>query len=387
MTEIPDHLRKYQAQIEQGLAAASRRAAEFAFNDRETRERRPGRFEVVQDMQPETGANRREPAACIGTACQGGGGVRGETPPQTGQNEYIRLWPLQGLAAARSNQGGGWRLFILAKHLDQSGRGAIQAEALTRAARAQGIAPRTLARWQAQAEKAGLIRPITKTGGKWLLLASHQAACIATGCRQVGRLTQIRLKDLFREGWRATLWAAYEQTHQGRPITRATQEALTGVPISTQRALDNQARVTRQSNYCLTGLSPDHIPGLQDMGRPGVFVWRYRKNGKTIVQAAYRLPDSRRADHLAESMGKGRAKKVNKAINQRLNVSSLMGRDLSFDCLAESGVYLRLFNRTGPQTRATLRKASKADYNQGEIYQDIRTVKKADLWQAHPLAG
>lgn len=386
MTEIPEHLRKYQAEIEQGLATASRRAAEFAFNDR-SGQSRPRPYQVVKEPSPENGANRRKAAACIGEAGQGGEAVRGEAAPQTGQTEYIRCWPLQGMAAARSNLGGAWRLYMLAKHLDQSGRGAIDGEALTRAARAQGIAPRTLARWQAQAEKAGLIKPITKTGGKWYLLASHQDACIATGCHQVGRLTQIRLRDLFREGWRATLWAAYEQTHQGRPITRAKQESLTGVPISTQRALDNQARVTRQSNYCLTGLSPDHIPGLKDIGRPGVFVWQYRKHGKTITQAAYRLPDSRRADHLAESMGKGRAKKVNKAINQRLNVSSIIGRDQSSDCMAEGGVYLRLFNRTGSQTRSTLRKASKADYNQGEIYQDIRTVKKADLWQAHPLAG
>lgn len=385
MRELPESLKKYKAEIEQGLQAAKRRAGEFALMQ-ETISR--GR-----NASPVTAGYRRDGEPCFSNPGQGK--ELPSIPPDPGQEtlrQKIKFWPIMGIMANKHNNGGAWRVYVLAKHLDMPGRGAIAEAELEVYMTKLRIAPRSWRRWIHQARAMGLLKEISKQDIPWYVLASHQAAAIAMGCDYIGtRPAMTDAASLFGPGWRSIVWAAYEQTHQGRPISRQTQENITGVPASTQRAYDNQAHVIRTADYCLTGLSPDHLAGEQEInGRPGAFIWKYRKHGKTYEQVAYRLPDSRQANHVADAINRGRSKKINKAIRQQADRLFIMQQARSSSCMSE-GPYLRIFNKSATEARAQLRKAIKADISQDqgpqEIYLRHRSIKRADLWQAIPIGG
>jgi len=302
----------------------------------------------------------------------------------------VKFWPLVGIAAARRNEGRAWRCWALAKSLDKPGLGAIRLDDLQALANELGIHPKTWRRCLADARRLKLIRERAAADG-WVVLASQEAAAVLLGCDYAGpRPASITAGDLVGPGWRAYVWAAYEATHQGKPISRAKQESLTGVPVSTQRAYDNQAGVARRpnyavSNYAVSGKGKDYLSGVAECeGRAAPFKFWDRQGRRWIL--AWRLPDCRTAS-AAESGQRGRSKKINRAI-KRLTCKRDNG--LSYSGQAESynagGVQaLRIFHRTDKQAKATERKLARADYRPaGELYLFRREGNTADIWHVLP---
>ena len=79
----------------------------------------------------------------------------------------IKLWPLMGLAAIRSNLGGAWRLYSIAKSLDMSGRGWVYCEDLTAYILSLGVSKKTLKRWLTEARNNDIVTDVQSRSGQW----------------------------------------------------------------------------------------------------------------------------------------------------------------------------------------------------------------------------
>jgi hypothetical protein len=302
--------------------------------------------------------------------------------------QHVKFWPLMGVAAAKHGEGGAWQAWTLAKSLDKSGTGAIPMADLQALVSDLGINPRTWQRWMAAACRLTLIH-VRSNSPELISLASHAAAAVLLGCDDIGtRPASIRAGDLTGKGWRSYVWAAYEVTHGGRPISRAKQEQLTGVPTRTQRAHDNQAGVDRRPHYAISDQPTDELTIVSELGNhKGAFKFYDKKHPHGVL--AWRLPDSRTTT-AAESLQRGRSKKISKAIArlnfQRLNDSSILGRVQRFD--PGNVQALRIFHMTGQQLRAAERKIARMDLQPAaELYLHRSYGKHADLWHVVPQGG
>lgn len=374
---IPPSLAKYEPEILAMLAAVGRRRAELRFMY--------GSYAPVH--------------------------IPRAAPRITDAQLSIKFWPLVGMAAARSGTGGAWRAWTLAKHLDASGRGAVPLAALQALADRLHVHPKTWRRWMAEARRRGLITDTQRSSGEhWLVLISQGQGAVALGCSDAGpRPASISAYDLVAPGWRAHVWAAYEQTHGGRLVSRAKQEILSGVPISTQRAYDNQACVDRRPNYAVSRRPADELTGVIEFERraaPFVFTNPKRRRSRRTVQirdalpspggawqqrhqvVAWRLPDSRTA-RFAQSEPRGRSRRVNGAImgaiTRHPDVSLLPERDLSHG-VGRFPIW-RLFFETAKQARSYDRKLSTAVERPDELYILKPDGRNAGLWDVLPLGG
>ena len=180
-----------------------------------------------------------------------------------------------GIAAARrySKLGGGWRLYVLAKALDPQGLGKIARDDLRDYALFLGVNVRTFERWIIQARNAGLFyTDVQNSSGQWMIvMANAGIAAAELKCESVGRKVTLPAAALIGNGWKARVWAAYEITHNGQPIARATMQKIVNVAVSTQRYRDAQAKVNRVRNFaksdiqlkgCLLYTSPSPRDGL-----------------------------------------------------------------------------------------------------------------------------
>jgi hypothetical protein len=361
--EVPESLQKYKAEILAGLSAAGLRRIEYS---------------------KAWGYHRNQTIARLAGSNDTAGGPMEMVPAPIATcsdvitEKFVKFWPMMGISAWRQNKGGAWLAWTLAKYLDPSGRGAIREADLQSLARELGIHPKTWHRWMTNAKQCGFIRGLAN--GR-ILLAGYSSAARLLGCDYIGsRPTQIPIHELVGPCWRAHVWAAYEQTHLGRPISRLRQEALTGVPVSTQRAYDNAANVLRRSSISISTKSPDQLPGVIEFeGRPGAFELYDRRQHKLVI--AWHLPDSRISGS-AISLQRGRSRKINKALRHD-DGSSILGRAPS--CFANDVPAFRLFHKTMTQAKATERKLSRSDQTPPhEIYLLSPEGKKVDLWRPLP---
>jgi hypothetical protein len=376
---IPENLKKYEAEILAGIAAAERRKTEFstAWGYPTGRPAGPAAFTALEKP---TGSPTSAELFIDRQNIQGPG------QDKAAGLQSVKFWPVIGIAAARRGYGGAWRAWTLAKNLDKIGLGAIPLVKLESLARELGIHPKTWRRWMAAARHLGLIRD---TARGFIVLAGQAAAAVIFGCDNAGtRPASIAAGDLVGIGWQACIWAAYEQTHGGRLISRARQENLTGVPGRTQRYYDSQAGVDRRANYAITERPGDELAGMAEFeDRPGSFKF-YDKKRRRLV-CGYRLPDSRTAS-AAESLQRGRSKKIAKQIKRlaykRNDGLSILGQASSYD--AGRVEFVRLFNWTGQQLRAENRKLARSDKQQPkELYLIKQVGRRSDLWQPVPLGG
>lgn len=364
--EIPDSLQKYRDEILAGVAAARLRNIELV-----NAWGYPARQPVIDPLHFAEELSKVKPNETYSG--------------RAADLRAVKIWPLVGISAGRHNEGGAWRAWTLAKSLDINGRGAIPLDDLQALASELRIHPKTWRRWLAGARRLTLIRDRSRGDG-WVVLASQPWAAVILGCEYAGtRPASIAAGNLVGKGWHTYIWAAYEQTHQGRPISRAKQENITGVPISTQRWYDNQAGVNRKPNYALSDRPADELAGVSEFeGRPAPFKFYDKRQRRAVV--AWRLPDSRTAS-AANSLQRGRSRKINKAIKQisikRINGLSILGQAPSY--AAGEMPTLRLFHRTDRQAKATERKLAHSDLQQpSEIYLHTHEGYKADFWRVLP---
>ena len=375
---IPDNLKKYELDILAGFAAARRRKIEYsqAWGYPEKPPAGPAAFAVLEKsierpIQEKPGITSSD-LKCPGPASM----------------QKIKILPLVGMAAARRGDGGAWRAWSLAKNLDKTGQGAIPLVELELLARELDIHKKTWRRWLAAARRLTLVRDRMRGDG-WIVLAGQAWAAVLLGCDYLGpRPASIAAGDLISEGWRAFIWAAYEQTHHERPISRRKQEQLTGVPERTQRAYDSQVGVDRRPNYSLSDRPGDNLAAVAEFeDRPGLF--KYYDKKRRRWWCAWRLPDCR-STTAAESLQRGRSKKIAKQIKRlsykRINGLSILGQAESYD--AGSVATVRLFHRTGRQARAAIRKLDKTGSKQpNELYLFKQAGRSCDFWQPLPLGG
>lgn len=304
--------------------------------------------------------------------------------PQAATLQTVKIWPLIGTAATkRPAAAGAWRLWIFAKNLDKPGLGAIPLIDLIACIKDLGVSPKNQQRWLKQARRLGLIRDRASADG-WIALPSPAKVAAILGCVYAGaRPARIPAGDLIAPGWRAKVWAAYVSTQNGRPISRAKQEEISGVPASTQRAYDKQAGVIRRPNYAVSNRSAELLPCVVEFeNRPAFKIWN-SKPRRWVV--AWRLPDIRTTS-AAESLQRGRSRKINKAIKrlkeQQNNGLSLLGQVVSYD--AGGANASRIFYTTDRQAKAARRKLIIADRQPAEGYLLTRCGRRSNLWQFLP---
>jgi hypothetical protein len=304
--------------------------------------------------------------------------------------EYVNFYPLMAIAAARraSRVGGGYRLYVLAKALDQEGRGSVSRDELRDYALSLGVLPRTWERWIIEARTLGLLWDVQRRDSQWeLILSGAATAAKAMKCETVGTCKVTMAADLLiGAGWKARVWAAYEATHNGRPVSREWMQKAVNVPVSTQRYRDVQAGVTRQGNHAKLVYRADALPMLREYGHhKGLYL---RKDG--FIGA--RKPDSRYTN-LAERGRKGRARKANATLHrmERMIGLSLVRQALSDhvspELPASKSVCVRLFNFTPEQRSASEKKLAQADTRRiREVYEQSHTARSgAVVWNHCPV--
>jgi hypothetical protein len=291
-----------------------------------------------------------------------------------------------GVHAARksSRVGGGWRLWVLAKALDTAGIGYVQRDDLHAYALSLGVSPRQWRRWIDEARNNDLVRDWQRKTGEWMLsLPSWAKAAYAIGCSSVGsRKVWMKAADLIGAGWKARVWAAYEASFGGTPVSRERMQKLVNVAASTQRYRDNQAGVQRIANYArLEKASPDMAAGLAEYGygqHKALFISR---DGYLYS----RKPDTRLTD-LADRGRKGRARKANASLTrlQRQNGLSKMRQafcdDAKSDLATNQSDYVRMFHYTDRQRKVAERCLRKTAIDH-DVYGFSHTAKSgAMVW-------
>lgn len=306
--------------------------------------------------------------------------------------QTVSFYAEMGVDAARrfSKNGGGWRLYVLAKKLDVKGLGMIKRDELEAFTLALGVNVRTYQRWMKQARNNDLFIDTQSQSGEWLLrLPSAGIAAAALGIDRLSRKVTMRAVDLIGKGWKARVWGAYEATFNGKPISREKMQKVINVPVSTQRYRDASAKVDRVRNYCKSAYRGSMLAGLKEhSNHKGLFL---SKNGFIY----WRLPNSYQVD-FAMRGGRGRAKKANKIIKsmQSNNGLFLMQQALSFE-VATKDNYVRLFN-TAQQAQTAMKRLNKVDESKpagmqarpavNEIYEQAARAKTgAVIWTHCPV--
>jgi len=245
----------------------------------------------------------------------------------------VKVWPLMGISAWRNQHGGAYRLWILAKAIDQEGSGAVTDAELRGAARSLGVHKRSFRRWLAHAGELGLLETLQRRSGKAYRISSHEKGAQALGCSYAGpRYVMVPLKRLFNnKRWKGVLFAAaktytsrqkvYEtldkETQQATkavktvwsPISREALQKMTGISRSAQWRLEKKSGTRIRKCYATPDIDGSMLDGVRDFWKPHAF-----PNPHT-GKVAWRMPNIHQVPSNYASRGKyGRSKKINRAL-------------------------------------------------------------------------
>lgn len=303
--------------------------------------------------------------------------------------EAVKIWPQILISALRRKAGGAAILVVLAKHMDQAGRGAIPEGALRARCLMLGVHLKSYQRWLGRALDLGFFRP-TQRGD--LVMLSWGGVAAALRCDRIGpRFAKLKITALFNPGWRADVWAALLATYPPT-WTREKLQELTGVPPSTQRAWEKEAglvvvnkqnphvagRAERKPNYAKRDISADQLPGLLEFGLIRKHSFPFKWNNKRVI--AHRTADTRSTDGLADRGTRGRSRKM----QQHLNSLLLIGAGSEF------GFVVRSFHKTLASALRTLKHLAKRDITPRrvtEIYSLLKQGPTAGIYQVHDYAA
>ena len=218
-------------------------------------------------------------------------------------NIKVRVDPALAVAVRKGRHEKGYAIWLLARTLDQAGRGRVDRESLAALAERAGLSHKRWTRWLQDATRAGFVS-VGRRG--FVRLASLERVCLQLGVDGLPGLPVETPATLDKIGrWRAQLWAAW---HAGRsrqpdvPIARATMQRATGLPARTQRVYELRARVRRRQNLAIDTdhpLTPEAAEAWaraarEFRGRPGAFVIyrKLRSNQTVVAYRAYHLPNT-----------------------------------------------------------------------------------------------
>lgn len=296
----------------------------------------------------------------------------------------VKVAAILGFAAIRAQAGGAWRLWTLARSLDPSGSGFAYVTEVRDLLESLGVSDRTLRRWWARALALGFVSEACH--GDRLRYAAPDRVALAVLAEieadagdlsdaerfelcQVGNPASIPAAKLVGRGWRAALWAAFVCAHGKRPMSLATAERLTGIPMRTLRRWNAESGVRCRRNLATGQQSADHVRGMIESGvRPSAFVG-------PDSRAWWRLPDTRTPPRWARSLPHGRKGKI----NRRIRAASFFDQRGS-----EHGAVRLFWDRERPAIRAL----NRSTQIRPEVYLNRRQARRegvANLWR--PLAS
>lgn len=194
--------------------------------------------------------------------------------------ERVKVYPTIGLAAKRKHSGA-WRAWVFASNLD-GGEGRVDVSELRDELAAQGVHPETARRWINSAVAIGLF----SRAGKRLYKLGVVKVAYLFGVENIGRPVYLDASKLIGKGWRSYLWAAYNASLNGRPMSQRTKKHLVGVSTRSQRRYQSRVGGVRR-NYCKSELSSKFLEVVRQL-HPGAFNWR--------GVCAWQLPDIRTVD-------------------------------------------------------------------------------------------
>ena len=229
--------------------------------------------------------------------------------------DSVKIWPVVGLGAIRTNLGGPFRLWSIARHLDNKGSEVVVMHMLKDYCDSLGINQRTYLRWQSDAKDYGIItlRYWSKSEQSVISLKKLASAAKIFECQRIGYPVIIPTYLLLNYGWRGWVWAAYLATLGERPISRGKMREITGVPEQTQRDYENQIGIQKIENYAVTDLSADHLSGMGEFERSYAFLFRDAKTPDPVI--AYQLPNTYIPPKVVRTSTKGRSRKAQKQLN------------------------------------------------------------------------
>ena len=280
----------------------------------------------------------------------------------------MKIYPEIILKAMSNNKPvGGVKLWILAKHYD-NGNGFIPARDFKHyLKRTLGIPRGRYDRWIRQAERLGLI---SYENGVYRLISLSKAAAII-GVTHLAQPLEIGVRRFVNAGWAAWVWAAYIKHHEGKPISRKTLKALTGIPERTQRDYERIAGVKNKGNYANLG-NPAKDP------QNAIAIDRERGIYGKAGQTRQRLPNSRTIPEEIKKAKKGRTSKANRELNALLNKPSSSNQQ---SC---ERLYFTDYGKLKKANRAS-RKANQ-DHNTrpDNRYLYLKTLKGVAIWEGVP---
>lgn len=199
-----------------------------------------------------------------------------------------QVYPELGLSSIRLHLSGAFRIWTLARSLDQVGRGSLLTSDLLEHSKGLHVKRATFYRWLAQARNAGII-----TEGKPGVLYLSGLARVSS-ILEVDRITRrvnMPPSKLAANGWRAYVFASI---HNGKPTSRQTLKAITGISPRTQSRYDRVARTKRKKSILITDMPASHLQAVKEFStEPTAFVYYDKKNKRRVV--AHRRPDIRKA--------------------------------------------------------------------------------------------
>lgn len=223
----------------------------------------------------------------------------------------IKVYPEVIFSAIHHNRpAGAFRLWFIAKHYD-NGNGFIPAKDFRRYVNAQGVNDKSYYRWLDQSIELGLINRVRGSKTVYQLAAWEAGKAAAGVSGDLLRAVNIPLNQFVAKGWLSILWAGYLKHFEGKPISRATLEKLTGVPARTQLLYETKAQVRSRANFATYGLAPDNLERALEF-MPII----YRAGHYITQQGEFRrrLPDTRTAPSEIILANVGRLKRINQAL-------------------------------------------------------------------------
>jgi hypothetical protein len=287
-----------------------------------------------------------------------------------------------GVSSWITKHGGAFRLYVLARSLDPNGSGHIQIETLKAAAVQLKVKRRTFAYWIADALNCGIFE---KMNGDILRVHSQGEVLRILGGREIDKTKVIiPLRSLFKNGWRARVWAAFlKANHNGKPISQKKLEDITGIPVRTQKGLGRYVSSRRQIG--ITDRPAECVPGMNEYatrGKAFVFVDPARKNERV---AAIHLPSVKTVSNKNARITHAGRRSAILADLQRHGLACAIGL-LSFQ-QADNRAVTRLFYSTPKQRKAATRLTqamSKLPQDPDNVF--VRRGKR-NAWDVLPLGA
>lgn len=174
-------------------------------------------------------------------------------------NATVRLYPTVATAILKSESSAIGRIWLLCRHLDQSGSGVLPIEQLRHALTSKN-SPMRVVGWrrlrQLLTAGQGIFwqRRKTRAGDDRLWLYGWRRVCAALDVTRLDtERIDLPIKHLLGSMGqvRAALYATFHAGHTGNPISRQTLAEITGISERSQRQYDKSLAVDIRPNYSL----------------------------------------------------------------------------------------------------------------------------------------